>query len=358
MLLLALFVFGVTASCLPFLAGNTTTGIGQSVFDEAYFKGIDWSVARKAGNCNEDQLDKHWQASKIALGMVDPMTFGQLDDNNAWDWFFKSEGGANEDKGNCWRTKGDVRNFCSVGFVEALIQSKEAHKAVYKRIVNNMELPYPFILHGKRLKTTDVKTNKLIYSCKESRPGTKGNCKANTAAYTSRPDESETGKWMITFCKKFWDDGGCAEDLFDHDKYRYRKPADFNRLQPYERTISHEWFRKFCSPQVLVVSVGVFPFVARFMVHWSEILGLGLGPVFNANLLGTEDVDWMGFSNFANPTADAPHIIDEEEVLSDGTVQQSCGATLANQFAWAKQDGVELRVATNADTYALYFLSK
>ena len=65
----------------------------------------------------------------------------------------------------------------------------------------------------------------------------------------------------------------------------------------------------------------------------------------------------MGFSDFRNPSPDTPHISDVVGRVKDGTQKQIYGATFANQFAWNFNGAVNLEVAENADTYALYFFA-
>lgn len=114
-----------------------------------------------------------------------------------------------------------------------------------------MGLPYPFVLNGKKPLDQDVKKKqRLIYSCRESRPQTKGNCKPGIGAYTSKPDEAEEGMWTITFCDKFWE-GGYAEEKFDPAKYPSLKPSDLNGRQAYEQTLIHEYFHVVSNPPKL-----------------------------------------------------------------------------------------------------------
>ncbi len=181
-----------------------------------------------------------------------------------------------------------------------------------KRIVNNMKYPYDFVLNAKKPGGSDVSPGRrLLYSCAESRDPKYGNCRPKVGAYTSNPVQAFDGRRTVTFCSDFWE-LGYADRLFDPQVYKHIDPADLNSKRPYEATIIHEYFH----------------------------------------------VDYMGFANFAEPTPDAPKIIDEEGVI-DGVRQKIYGATLANKFAWhVPTDSVNLAVSTNADTYALYILSK
>ncbi len=107
LLLTLLFFLWATAFCLPFPAGNTSIGVSLKDVDEALFKGINWEIAHKPGNCNKEQLAILRRSTEVALQMLNPAGLGEIDDSNAWDWFFKSEQHIT-DKKKGWKKKGDV----------------------------------------------------------------------------------------------------------------------------------------------------------------------------------------------------------------------------------------------------------
>ncbi|KAJ9608004.1 hypothetical protein H2200_008083 [Cladophialophora chaetospira] len=188
-------------------------------------------------------------------------------------------------------------------------EGDDAHKAVYKRIVRNLGYPYSFIANG--MKGGKAAPKQLFYSCKDSRPpfdnSGLGNCRTGVGAYTSTPNEALEDMWTITFCDLFFKQD-YAENLYNGDNI---VPADLNTLLTFELTIIHEFFH----------------------------------------------VDYMGFSNFARPQPDAPHIDDLKAVIN-GKEQKVYGAALANAFAFLNKNAVNLDTSRNADNYAQYVLSR
>lgn len=134
-------------------------------------------------------------------------------------------------------------------------------------------------------------SKKVVYTCRDARlPGKDGsrNCKPGIGAYTSDSDESEFGRWTITFCDDFFTKLAYAEDLWNNRPGGpVRRPADLNSLLTYELTIVHEYFH----------------------------------------------VDWMGFSNFRDPQPDKPHIGDIKGDLPGMPQTPIYGAARCNAFA-------------------------
>lgn len=115
----------------------------------------------------------------------------------------------------------------------------QAHQ-VFDRIRGNFEKAIWFYptgkVDGKGKLATEMR--KLSYSCKEFE--FKGRCeRRGSGAYTSHPQVTESGKWLTTFCPKFF--SSLVEPIKEIASRRGNTVADLPNLMSREHVVIHEW---------------------------------------------------------------------------------------------------------------------